>query len=64
LRREVKFTHTPAELRPRSFPGTWDATPAGWENYMRDLAEAAQSVPLTPEVFARIASRYDFEFTG
>lgn len=26
MRHEVKFTHTPAELRPRSFPGTWDAT--------------------------------------
>ena len=38
-------------------------TPAGWENYMRDLAEAAQSAPLTPEVIARVASRYDFEFT-
>jgi oxalate decarboxylase/phosphoglucose isomerase-like protein (cupin superfamily) len=37
-------------------------TPAGWENYMRDLAEAAQSAPLTPEVIARVASRYDFEF--
>ena len=38
-------------------------TPAGWENYMRDLAEAAESGPLTPEVIARVASRYDFEFT-
>ena len=37
-------------------------TPAGWENYMRDLADAAQSAPLTPEVFARVASRYDFDF--
>ena len=37
--------------------------PAGWENYMRDLAEAARSAPLTPEVIARVASRYDFEFT-
>jgi ABC-type transport system involved in multi-copper enzyme maturation permease subunit len=26
LQHEVKFTPTPAELRPRSFPGTWDAT--------------------------------------
>jgi oxalate decarboxylase/phosphoglucose isomerase-like protein (cupin superfamily) len=39
-------------------------TPAGWENYMRDLAEAAQSAPLTPEVIAGVASRYDFEFAG
>jgi uncharacterized cupin superfamily protein len=38
-------------------------TPAGWENYMRDIAEAAHSGPLTPEVMARVASRYDFEFT-
>ena len=38
-------------------------TPAGWEYYMRDLAAAAQSAPLTPEVIARIASRYDFETT-
>ena len=30
---------------------------------MRDLAEAAQSGPLTPEAFARVASRYDFDFT-
>jgi quercetin dioxygenase-like cupin family protein len=36
-------------------------TPAGWEHYMRDLAEAAQSGPLTPAVIARVASRYDFE---
>jgi quercetin dioxygenase-like cupin family protein len=34
-------------------------TPAGWENYMRDLGEAAKSGPLTPEVIGRIASRYD-----
>jgi hypothetical protein len=32
-------------------------TPAGWENYMRDLAKAAQSGSLTPEVIARVASR-------
>jgi hypothetical protein len=30
---------------------------------MRDIAEAGQSGPLTPEVMARVASRYDFEFT-
>ena len=39
-------------------------TPAGFENYMRDLAEAARTAPLTPEVIARVASRYDFEFAG
>jgi hypothetical protein len=31
---------------------------------MRDLADAGQLAPLTPEVIARVASRYDFEFTG
>jgi quercetin dioxygenase-like cupin family protein len=35
-------------------------TPSGWEDYMRDLAEAARSGPLTPEVIGPIASRYDF----
>ena len=35
-------------------------TPAGWENYMRDLAEAAKAGPLTPDVIGRVASRYDF----
>jgi quercetin dioxygenase-like cupin family protein len=39
-------------------------TPAGFENYMRDLAEAAHSGPLTPEVIARVASQYDCEFTS
>jgi hypothetical protein len=29
---------------------------------MRDLAETAQSEPLIPDVIARVASRYDFEF--
>ena len=36
-------------------------TPAGWEEYMRALAEAARSEPLTPEVIGRVASRHDFE---
>jgi mannose-6-phosphate isomerase-like protein (cupin superfamily) len=35
-------------------------TPGGWENYMRDLAEAARSGLLTPETIAPIASKYDF----
>ena len=35
-------------------------TPGGWEKYMRDLGQAAQSDPLTPEIIGRIASRYDF----
>jgi oxalate decarboxylase/phosphoglucose isomerase-like protein (cupin superfamily) len=35
-------------------------TPAGWENYMRDLAAAANGGPLTPEVIGRVALRYDF----
>jgi quercetin dioxygenase-like cupin family protein len=36
-------------------------TPAGWENYMRDLAAAAASGPLTPETIGGIAAKYDFE---
>ena len=36
-------------------------TPAGWEDYMRDLAAAAQSGPLTPEAIGGIASNYDFK---
>jgi mannose-6-phosphate isomerase-like protein (cupin superfamily) len=36
-------------------------TPAGWENYMRDLGAAAESGPLTPEAIGRIASNYDFK---
>jgi quercetin dioxygenase-like cupin family protein len=39
-------------------------TPSGWENYMRDLAAAAQSGPLTPERIGEVASRYDFEAVG
>ena len=39
-------------------------TPSGWERYMRDLAEAARSGPLTPEVIGRVASRYDFRAVG
>jgi quercetin dioxygenase-like cupin family protein len=35
-------------------------TPAGWERYMRELAEAAAAGPLTPEAIGRVASRYDF----
>jgi quercetin dioxygenase-like cupin family protein len=35
-------------------------TPAGWENYMRDLAEAAKLGALTPDVIGRVASHYDF----
>jgi quercetin dioxygenase-like cupin family protein len=36
-------------------------TPAGWEEYMRELAEAARSGPLTTGAIGRIASRHDFE---
>jgi mannose-6-phosphate isomerase-like protein (cupin superfamily) len=35
-------------------------TPAGWENYMRDLAAALSAGTPTPEEIGRIASRYDF----
>jgi oxalate decarboxylase/phosphoglucose isomerase-like protein (cupin superfamily) len=37
-------------------------TPAGWENYMRELGEAARAGPLTPDIIGRIASHYDFQF--
>jgi hypothetical protein len=30
---------------------------------MRDVAAAARSGPITPDVIARVASRYDFDFT-
>jgi mannose-6-phosphate isomerase-like protein (cupin superfamily) len=36
-------------------------TPAGWENYMRELGEAAKRGPLTPDVIGSIASHYDFQ---
>ncbi len=36
-------------------------TPGGWENYMRELGEAAKAGPLTQDVIGRIASRYDFQ---
>jgi mannose-6-phosphate isomerase-like protein (cupin superfamily) len=36
-------------------------TPAGWENYMRDLGRAAADGPLSTERIGQIASRYDFE---
>jgi quercetin dioxygenase-like cupin family protein len=35
-------------------------TPGGWENYMRDLAEALAAGSPTPEEISKIASRYDF----
>ena len=35
-------------------------TPAGWENYMRDLAAALAYGSPTAEEIGRIASRYDF----
>ena len=36
-------------------------TPAGWENYMRDLAETLARGAPTQEEIGAIASRYDFE---
>lgn len=36
-------------------------TPAGWEDYMRDLGKAASDGPLTAEIIGQIASRYDFQ---
>jgi quercetin dioxygenase-like cupin family protein len=38
-------------------------TPSGWENYMRDLAAAADAGPLTPEAIGQVASKYDFHAT-
>jgi quercetin dioxygenase-like cupin family protein len=35
-------------------------TPAGWENYMRDLASALAAGSPTSEEIGQIASRYDF----
>jgi mannose-6-phosphate isomerase-like protein (cupin superfamily) len=36
-------------------------TPAGWENYMRDLAEALAKGSPTQQEIGQIASRYDFK---
>ena len=36
-------------------------TPAGWENYMRDLGAALATGAPTQEEIGQIASRYDFE---
>lgn len=36
-------------------------TPAGWENYMRDLSATLARGAATQEEIGRIASRYDFE---
>jgi quercetin dioxygenase-like cupin family protein len=36
------------------------STPSGWERYIRDLADAGRSEPLTPEAIGRVASRHDF----
>jgi quercetin dioxygenase-like cupin family protein len=36
-------------------------TPAGWENYMRDLGAALEKGTPSPEEIAQIASRYDFQ---
>ena len=35
-------------------------TPAGWEHYMRDLAEVLSSGDPTPERIGAVAARYDF----
>jgi hypothetical protein len=46
----------PAPVRFLSFN-----TPAGWEEYMRELGAAAESRPLTSDVIGPIASRHDFQ---
>lgn len=35
-------------------------TPSGWEHYMRELAHAAATGPLTPDRIGDVASRHDF----
>jgi quercetin dioxygenase-like cupin family protein len=40
-------------------------TPAGWENYMRDLSAATAGGKMpSPEEIGKIASRYDFRLAG
>lgn len=39
-------------------------TPAGWENYMRDLSRALASGQPSQDEIAAIASRYDFRPVG
>ncbi len=54
---------------PHTFANTSDQpvrflnfnTPAGWENYMRDLGQLLSSGEATPEAIGRIASGYDSE---
>ncbi len=54
---------------PHTFANTSDQpvrflnfnTPAGWENYMRDLGQLLASGDATPEQIGKVASRYDFE---
>ena len=38
--------------------------PGGFEQYMRDLAEAAASAPMTSERIGEVASRYDVRVVG
>jgi quercetin dioxygenase-like cupin family protein len=57
----------PGLVHTFSNPGTTSVrllnfnTPAGWENYMRDLGAALAEGTPSPEEIARIASRYDFQ---
>ena len=54
---------------PHTFANTSDQpvrflnfnTPAGWENYMRDLGKLLSTGDANPEAIGTIASRYDFE---
>ena len=39
------------------------STPSGWEDYMRELADAARSGG-GPELFARLAERHDLRVVG
>jgi mannose-6-phosphate isomerase-like protein (cupin superfamily) len=57
---------SPGVVHTFSNPGTAPVrflninSPAGCENYMRDLGAAASTGPLTTERIGQIASRYDF----
>jgi mannose-6-phosphate isomerase-like protein (cupin superfamily) len=55
----VKHTFSNPSERPVRFLNF--NTPAGWEEYMRDLAAEGTGGSLTPEAIGRIASNYDFK---
>ena len=59
--------HTPGQTGRKSYRAATAPirilnfnTPAGWEHYMRDLAEVLSSGDPTPERIGAVAARYDF----